>query len=190
MNKHNFTERVRRALAGAREEAFALHHPYVGTEHLLLGLLRDEEGVSAAALKDLGASADELRAFLRSHAMPGSPASASPHDLPYASRAKKVLELAMCEARELGHSYVGTEHLLLGIAREEKGLGAQALHHSGLTVPALRAEILGLLGTEPILNPDPRPAAHQIVPFTARLALILSIAALAIALVALAVAIR
>lgn len=170
MNGYNFTERVRKVLQLAREEAFALRHEYVGTEHILLGLCAEGEGVAGAALGNLGVDTDAVRELVLKAVNPGKAngdaAKAEPvgvsgiigaiadtlgmtrHDLPYTSRAKKVLELAMSEARALSHSYVGTEHLLLGLMREEKGIAAQVLTSMGMTVPALREEILRLLGTE------------------------------------------
>jgi len=112
----------------AREEAARLHHEYVGTEHILLGLIREGEGVAAAVLTNLNVDLDEIQQKIEETVKKGkAPASAGPPDLPYTSRAKKVLELAMSEARELNHSYVGTEHLLLGLLREEKGIAAQVL---------------------------------------------------------------
>src|SRR5881296_3027218 len=111
MNGYNFTDRVRKVLQMAREEAARLHHEYVGTEHILLGLIREGEGVAAAVLTNLNVEIEET-------VKKGKAAAAAGPDLPYTSRAKKVLELAMSEARELNHSYVGTEHLLLGLLRE------------------------------------------------------------------------
>lgn len=148
MNGYNFTERVRKVLAMAREEAARLHHEYVGTEHILLGLIREGEGVAAAVLQNLSIDLDEIQQKIEETVKKGKGASATGPDLPYTSRAKKVLELAMSEARELNHSYVGTEHLLLGLLREEKGIAAQVLTDSGINLDAARAETLRLLGTE------------------------------------------
>src|SRR5213592_1942825 len=122
MNGYNFTDRVRKVLQMAREEAARLHHEYVGTEHILLGLIREGEGVAAAVLTNLNVDLEEIQQKIEETVKKGKAAAA---DLPYTSRAKKVLELAMSEARELNHSYVGTEHLLLGLLREEKGIAAQ-----------------------------------------------------------------
>ena len=148
MNGYNFTERVRKVLAMAREEAARLHHEYVGTEHILLGLIREGEGVAAAVLQHLNVDLDEIQQKIEETVKKGKAAQATGPDLPYTSRAKKVLELAMGEARELGHSYVGTEHLLLGLLREEKGIAAQVLADANVTLEAARAETLRLLGTE------------------------------------------
>ncbi len=148
MNGYNFTERVRKVLAMAREEAARLHHEYVGTEHILLGLIREGEGVAAAVMQSLNVDLDEIQQKIEDTVKKGKAAQATGPDLPYTSRAKKVLELAMSEARELNHSYVGTEHLLLGLLREEKGIAAQVLTDSGVNLDAARAETLRLLGTE------------------------------------------
>src|SRR6266550_3434662 len=125
MNGYNFTDRVRKVLQMAREEAARLHHEYVGTEHILLGLIREGEGVAAAVLTNLNVDLEEIQQKIEETVKKGKAAAAAGPDLPYTSRAKKVLELAMSEARELNHSYVGTEHLLLGLLREEKGIAAQ-----------------------------------------------------------------
>ena len=148
MNGYNFTERVRKVLAMAREEAARLHHEYVGTEHILLGLIREGEGVAATVLQNLNVELDEIQQKIEETVKKGKAASATGPDLPYTSRAKKVLELAMSEARELAHSYVGTEHLLLGLLREEKGIAAQVLTDAGVNLEAARAETLRILGTE------------------------------------------
>src|SRR5687767_15304986 len=148
MNGYNFTERVRKVLAMAREEAARLHHEYVGTEHILLGLIREGEGVAAAVLQNLSVDLDEIQQKIEDTVKKGKASQTTGPDLPYTSRAKKVLELAMSEARELSHSYVGTEHLLLGLLREEKGIAAQVLTDAGDNLDAARAETLRLLGTE------------------------------------------
>src|SRR5215475_7290859 len=148
MNGYNFTERVRKVLAMAREEAARLHHEYVGTEHILLGLIREGEGVAAAVLQNLSVDLDEIQQKIEETVKKGKAAQTTGPDLPYTSRAKKVLELAMSEARELNHSYVGTEHLLLGLLREEKGIAAQVLTDAGVNLEAARAETLRILGTE------------------------------------------
>ena len=148
MNGYNFTERVRKVLAMAREEAARLHHEYVGTEHILLGLIREGEGVAATVLQNLSVDLDEIQQKIEETVKKGKAAQTTGPDLPYTSRAKKVLELAMSEARELNHSYVGTEHLLLGLLREEKGIAAQVLTDAGVNLEAARAETLRLLGTE------------------------------------------
>jgi ATP-dependent Clp protease ATP-binding subunit ClpC len=132
----------------AREEAARLHHEYVGTEHILLGLIREGEGVAAAVLTNLNVDLEEIQQKIEETVKKGKAAAAAGPDLPYTSRAKKVLELAMSEARELNHSYVGTEHLLLGLLREEKGIAAQVLTDAGVNLEQARAETLRLLGSE------------------------------------------
>src|SRR5436305_9631932 len=148
MNGYNFTDRVRKVLQMAREEAARLHHEYVGTEHILLGLIREGEGVAAAVLTNLNVDLEEIQQKIEETVKKGKAAAAAGPDLPYTSRAKKVLGLAMSEARELNHSYVGTEHLLLGLLREEKGIAAQVLTDAGVNLDAARAETLRILGTE------------------------------------------
>ena len=160
MNGYNFTDRVRKVLQMAREEAARLHHEYVGTEHILLGLIREGEGVAAAVLQNLNVDLEEVQQKIEETVKRGKAAAATGPDLPYTSRAKKVLELAMTEARELNHSYVGTEHLLLGLLREEKGIAAQVLNDAGVTLEQSRAETLRLLGSDlPAPGPGQAPPA-------------------------------
>src|ERR1043166_6587017 len=148
MNADNFTERFRCVLTMAREEAARLHHEYVGTEHILLGLIKEGEGVAASVLQNLNVELDEIQQKIEETVKKGKAGQSTGPDLPYTSRAKKVLELAMAEARELSHSYVGTEHLLLGLLKEEKGIAAQVLTDAGVNLEAARAETLRILGTE------------------------------------------
>ncbi|MDX2057945.1 MAG: ATP-dependent Clp protease ATP-binding subunit [Gemmatimonadales bacterium] len=162
MNGYNFTDRVRKVLQMAREEAARLHHEYVGTEHILLGLIREGEGVAAAVLTNLSVDLEEIQQKIEETVKKGKASSAPGPDLPYTSRAKKVLELAMTEARELNHSYVGTEHLLLGLLREEKGIAAQVLTDAGVTLEQSRAETLRLLGSE--MPPQSSTAAPSAPP--------------------------
>jgi ATP-dependent Clp protease ATP-binding subunit ClpC len=160
MNGFNFTERVRKVLAMAREEAARLHHEYVGTEHILLALAREGEGVAAEVLRSFGVDPDDVRAHIdkvvragRSERWPGP-------DLPYTSRAKMVLELSMKEASSMGHGYVGTEHLLLGLVAEGKGIAAQVLADAGIALDATRAEVLRMLGTMAPQS-DARPIGEE-----------------------------
>ena len=161
MNGYNFTDRVRKVLQIAREEAARLHHEYVGTEHLLLALLREGQGVAAAALMNLSVDFEELTHNVESVVKEGKYHGELP-DSPYTSRAKKVLELSMTEARELNHSYVGTEHLLLGVLREEKGIGAQALGSAGVTPEVARAEVIRLLGQDEAFRTGPPDFAGEL----------------------------
>ncbi len=144
---YNFTDRVRKVLAMAREEAIRLKHDYVGTEHILLGLIREGEGVAAAVLMNLNVDLDQIHERVGEKVRPGK-ATIALGELPYTSRAKKVLEYAMAEARELNHSYVGTEHLLLGLLREEKGIAAQVLNSLGVSLEEARAHTTKLLGSD------------------------------------------
>ncbi len=145
--QYNFTDRVRKVLAMARDEAGRLQHDYVGTEHILLGLIREGEGVAAAVLSNLAANLEQIHEQVEASVKPGK-ATIALGELPYTTRAKKVLEFAMTEARELNHSYVGTEHLLLGLLREEKGIAAQVLNAVGITLEDARAETLKVLGSD------------------------------------------
>src|SRR6476661_3383595 len=115
MNGYNFTERVRKVLALAREESANLRHEYVGTEHILLGLIGEGEGVAVTVLQNLNVDLDDLRFLIEQTVKRGDPWRTTGPDLPYTSRAKKVLELSTSQARKLNHAYVGTEHLLLGL---------------------------------------------------------------------------
>ncbi|HSG49064.1 MAG TPA: ATP-dependent Clp protease ATP-binding subunit, partial [Longimicrobiales bacterium] len=144
---YNFTDRVRKVLAMAREEAIRLQHDYVGTEHILLGLIREGEGVAAAVLTNLSVDLDQVHERVEDSVRKGK-ATIALGELPYTSRAKKVLEFAMAEARDFNHSYVGTEHLLLGLLREEKGIAAQVLNSLGVTLEEARSETLKVLGSD------------------------------------------
>ncbi|MXW56362.1 MAG: NDP-hexose 4-ketoreductase, partial [Gemmatimonadales bacterium] len=144
---YNFTDRVRKVLAMAREEAIRLKHDYVGTEHILHGLIREGEGVAAAVLANLSADLDELKRLVEGNIRAGK-SSSSIGELPYTTQAKNVLEHAMAETEELNHTYVGTEHLLLGLLRQEKGLAAKVLGEAGIGLDGARAETLKLLGTD------------------------------------------
>jgi ATP-dependent Clp protease ATP-binding subunit ClpC len=126
----------------AREEAARLNHEYVGTEHILLGLIREGEGVAVAVLQNLNVDLEETIRRVEVTVKKGKAESTRAMDLPYTSRARKVLELAMSEARELSHPYAGSEHLLLGLLREEKGIAAQVLVAAEVTLESARAETL------------------------------------------------
>jgi ATP-dependent Clp protease ATP-binding subunit ClpC len=146
MNYYNFTDSVRSALMRARDEATLLDHEYVGTEHLLLGLLGDEHGRATEVLRRLSADAGSIGEGVRTTVKRGQP-TARPHaDQPLTSRSKMVLELSMAEARDLGHAYVGQEHLLLGLMREGKGIAAQTLKGAGLETDRVREEVVHLVG--------------------------------------------
>ncbi|MYI46868.1 MAG: ATP-dependent Clp protease ATP-binding subunit, partial [Gemmatimonadetes bacterium] len=144
---YNFTERVRKVLSMARQEAIRLQHDYVGTEHILLGLIREGEGVAAHVLGNLSVDLDRIHERVEESVRKGK-ATIALGELPYTSPAKKVLEFAMSEAHELNHSYVGTEHLLLGLLRESKGIAAQVLNSLGVTIDEARAETQKVLGSD------------------------------------------
>ncbi len=120
-----FTERSRQVIVLAQEEARALKHGFIGTEHLLLGLLRDDDAMAARALVGLGISADGVRAAVVR--LVGTGEEESPGIIPFTPRAKNVCELALREALSLGHNYIGTEHILLGLVRENEGVAARIL---------------------------------------------------------------
>jgi ATP-dependent Clp protease ATP-binding subunit ClpC len=139
MNGYNFTEGTRRVLAEARKEAVRLTHEYVGTEHILIALLRDPNEAPAMAVSRIGAQPGDVI-----HAVEVASAGNAPrtsNDLPYTSRAKKVIELAMKEARLLNHDHVDTLHLLVGVLAEERGIGAQVLTNHGISLVAAREEL-------------------------------------------------
>jgi len=141
-----FTERARQVIAFARHEAIRLNHDYIGSEHILLGLLREGEGIAANVLKQFGLEFGRLRAEIEKAVDPGKDAPTSPGDLPLTPRSKKVLELAVEEARKLDHNYVGTEHLLLGLMREGEGVASTLLQRAGLELDAVRKSTLAMVG--------------------------------------------
>src|ERR1700727_2579835 len=138
-----FTDRARRVVVLAQEEARMLNHNYIGTEHILLGLIHEGEGVAAKALESLGISLEAVREKVEETiGMAGTAPSGSP---PFTPRAKKVLELSLREALQLGHSYIGTEHMLLGLVREGEGVAAQVLQSLGADLPRVRQQVIQLL---------------------------------------------
>ncbi|MDD3905968.1 MAG: ATP-dependent Clp protease ATP-binding subunit [Candidatus Omnitrophica bacterium] len=144
---NRFTERARKVILLAKEEAKRFNHDYIGTEHILLGLVREGEGVAAAVLASFGLSSDKIRLEVEKLVQPG-PTTVVSGDLPFTPKAKKVIELAMEEARSLGHNYIGTEHLLLGLIREGEGVASQVLVNLGLELGKVRDEVMNLLGSE------------------------------------------
>lgn len=143
---NRFTERARKVIILAKEEARRFNHDYIGTEHILLGLIREGEGVAAAVLQKLGVSLENIRLEIEKLVQPG-PTTQIIGDIPFTPRAKKALELAAEEARALGHNYIGTEHLLLGLIKENEGVASQVLLNLGLDLNTVRNEIMGLLGS-------------------------------------------
>ena len=151
-----FSPRAREVVISAQQEARALHHGFIGTEHLLLGLLRDRDGAAGRALHVLGISPEAAREQILDIIGNGE-AEVAGH-IPLTPRSKKVLELAVKEAVHLGHLYVGTEHILLGLVREGDGVGWHVLHRLGLTVPKVRDQVLQLV------SQDRQAPSHVITP--------------------------
>jgi len=143
-----FTDRARKVMALANQEAQRLNHEYIGTEHILLALVKEGSGRGATALKNLGVDLKQLRRKIEKLVRSG-PDIISMGKLPQTLRAKRVVEYAIEEARALHHSYVGTEHLLLGLLRETDGIAAQVLRNLGLKLEDVRQEVLALLGAGP-----------------------------------------
>lgn len=144
-----FTERAQKVLALAQEEAVRLGHNNIGTEHVLLGLVREGEGIAAKALLGLGLGSDKIQNEVETLIGKGQDGSKTIH---YTPRAKKVIELSMDEARKLGHSYVGTEHILLGLIREGEGVAARVLNNLGVSLNKARQQVLQLLGSNESSN--------------------------------------
>jgi Clp amino terminal domain, pathogenicity island component/UvrB/uvrC motif len=138
-----FTDRARRVVVLAQQEARLLNHNYIGTEHLLLGLAHEGQGVAAKALESLGIRLEALRSQVQEIIGQG-PGTPSGH-IPFTPRAKKVLELSLRESQQLGHNYIGTEHILLGLVREGEGVAAQVLVKLGGDLSRVRQQVIQLL---------------------------------------------
>ena len=138
-----FTDRARRVVVLAQEEARMLNHNYVGTEHILLGLIHEGEGVAAKALESLGISLEAVRAQVEEIIGQGQQIPSG--HIPFTPRAKKVMELSLREALQLGHDYIGTEHILLGLIREGDGVAAQVLIRLGADLERVRQQVIVLL---------------------------------------------
>ena len=152
-----FTDRARRVVVLAQEEARLLNHNYIGTEHILLGLIHEGEGVAARGLQSLGISLDSVRSQVVETIGQGHQ-SPSGH-IPFTPRAKKVLELSLREALQLGHNYIGTEHILLGLIREGDGVAAQVLEKLGADLPKVRQTVIQLLSGGSADEPTPAGTA-------------------------------
>lgn len=150
MTGYDFTSRVRGSLIKAREDAQRRNHDYVGTEHLLLGLLAEEDALVMDVLDNLSANPMALQQAVEHRLTDGQPGRRvrPTTDLPYTSRARVVLDQAIATAHEFGDGYVGTQHLLLGLIRETHGIAAQSLVAAGLTEPKLRREVVRILQGE------------------------------------------
>ncbi|MDQ0177392.1 ATP-dependent protease ATP-binding subunit ClpC [Bacillus chungangensis] len=156
-----FTERAQKVLALSQEEAMRLKHNNIGTEHILLGLVREGEGIAAKALYGLGLGQEKIQQEVENLIGKGQETAQTIH---YTPRAKKVIELSMDEARKLGHSYVGTEHILLGLIREGEGVAARVLSNLGVSLNKARQQVLHLLGSNETNNPQGRSASNASTP--------------------------
>lgn len=143
-----FTDRAKKVMALANQEAQRFNHEYIGTEHILLGLVKEGSGVGASALKSLGVDLLKVRLEVEKLVKSGPEICTTTGKLPQTPRSKRVIEEAIEEARNLNHNYVGTEHLLLGLLREQEGTAAQVLTGLGLKLETVRAEVLLHLGVE------------------------------------------
>ncbi len=139
-----FTDRARRVVVLAQDEARMLNHNYIGTEHILLGLIHEGEGVAAKALESLGIGLDAVRQQVEETIGRGQAPPGEGH-IPFTPRSKKVLELSLREALDLGHTYIGTEHILLGLIREGEGVAAQVLVGLGVDLNRARQQVIQLL---------------------------------------------
>jgi ATP-dependent Clp protease ATP-binding subunit ClpC len=142
-----FTDQARRVVVQAQEEARTLGHNYIGTEHILLGLLIEREGLAAQALSTLGISLDTAREQVAEIAGAGTGQPGG--HIPFTPRTKKVLELSLREAQRLGHDHIGTEHILLGLVREGDGVGAQILKRQGASLDRVQEQVLATVRTAP-----------------------------------------
>jgi len=174
-----FTERARQVVVLAQDEARSLKHNYIGTEHLLLGLLREEEGLAARLLESLQVTHEEVRAEVARIIGIGEEVESG--QIPFTPRAKKVLELALREAQSLGHHYIGTEHVLLGLVRENEGVAAQVLLEFDADAETIRNGIIGMLSApgrhvaapggpqDEVFEPQSPPLAPDVAAELARL---------------------
>ena len=151
-----FTERARQVVVFAQDESRRLGHDHIGTEHILLGLLREEEGIAARVLEGMGVTLDDVRAeVLR---MVGRGDASSTGQIPFTAGGKQALELALREAVAMGHNYIGTEHILLGLVRADDGVAARILREHHADPETLRQEIVRVLsGPGSLAHPEPEP---------------------------------
>ena len=154
-----FTDRARKVMQLANQEAQRFNHEYIGTEHILLGLVKEGSGVGANVLKNLDVDLRKVRLEVEKLVKAG-PEMVTMGKLPQTPRAKKVIEYAIEEARNLNHNYVGTEHLLLGLLREHDGVAAQVLRQLGLNLEEVHGEVLNMLGEADPPDRVPSPVAH------------------------------
>src|SRR6516165_5416320 len=154
-----FTDLARRVVVLAQEEARMLNHNYIGTEHILLGLIHEGEGVAAKSLESLGISLEGVRSQVEEIIGRGQQAPSG--HIPLTPRAKKVLELSFRESQQLGHNYIGTEHILLGLLREGDGVAAQVLVKLGADMNRVRQQVIQLLHGHPAEEPVSGPYTAQ-----------------------------
>lgn len=155
-----FTDQAQRAVAGSQDEARARHHTYIGPEHLLLALLREPEGVAHEALQAMSVDSGILLTRLEEGIGYGPGRGPSSTRIPFTPAAKKCLETALSEALQLGHKYIGAEHILLGTLRERDRVAAQTLMAFGVEPSALRAQVARLVGRSGPAGPGNRPAGQ------------------------------
>jgi ATP-dependent Clp protease ATP-binding subunit ClpC len=165
-----FTDRARRVVVLAQEEARMLNHNYIGTEHILLGLIHEGEGVAAKALESLNISLEAVRQQVEE--IIGQGQAAPTGHIPFTPRAKKVLELSLREALQLGHNYIGTEHILLGLIREGEGVAAQVLQKLGADLKRVRRTVIQELSGSPAVRYGEMPSPS---PFDEREKIVLSL---------------
>jgi ATP-dependent Clp protease ATP-binding subunit ClpA len=160
-----FTERARQVVVFAQDEARGLKHNYIGTEHILLGLMREQEGLGARVIESLGVSIEDVRAQVAR--IVGQGDEVTQGQIPFTPRAKKVLELSLREALSLGHNYIGTEHVLLGLARENEGVAARILLDFGVDAEKVRNAVIdalsGTMYDGPPFVPESPPVAPEVV---------------------------
>jgi ATP-dependent Clp protease ATP-binding subunit ClpC len=155
-----FTDRAKKVMSFARQEAMKFNHEYIGTEHILLGLVQEGSGVAANVLKNMTIDLDKIRHEVEKIVKTG-PSMVTMGQLPFTPRAKKVLELSLEEASQLSHNYIGTEHLLLGLIRENEGIAAQVLMNLGIKLEEVREEVLEFLGASENNNEDEGENSEQ-----------------------------
>ncbi len=156
-----FTERARKVVVKAQDEARFLKQNYIGTEHILLGLIDEKEGIASKVFQELGISIKDIRAAIKDVVTKGS--SESYEHIPFTPRAKKVLELSLREALQMGHNYIGTEHILLGLLREGEGVAARVLNSLGVTSDSVKVKVKEILNSQSLYS-DPKSAARTGMP--------------------------
>jgi ATP-dependent Clp protease ATP-binding subunit ClpC len=155
-----FTDRAKKVMNLARQEAQRFNHEYLGTEHVLLGLVQEGSGVAANVLRNMGIDLNKIRVEVEKIVKTG-PSHTPMGQLPFTPRAKKVLELSMEEAQNLGHNYIGTEHLLLGLIKENEGIAAQVLMNLSIKLEDVREEVLDFLGADTSEEEDEETAVGE-----------------------------